>query len=143
MKLPHTYSARTSGGPAGPATIAVDGVGELSSATTPDVGGTGDGWSPGHLLLAALEGCFLFTFQAIARNSKLAFLKLEVTGEGTVDRQDGVTRFVSITLRPRLTLPTGADAARAFRILEKSERGCLVANSLKTSVVLEPEIVTA
>jgi uncharacterized OsmC-like protein len=122
--------------------VIVEGVGELCSETTPDVGGTGDGWSPGHLLLAAVEGCFLFTFRVIAKNSKLDYVRLEVTTEGTVDREDGMIRFTSITLRPRLTLSAGADSARAVRILEKSERGCLVANSLKTPVTLEPEIVT-
>lgn len=143
MKVPHMYSARITGGPEGDATVTVDGVGELHSATTSEMGGSGDGWSPGHLLLAAVEGCFLFTFHAIAQNSKLDFVKLEVSGQGTVDREDGTTCFVSITLRPRLTLPAGSDAARALRILEKSERGCLVANSLKTPITLEPEIVTA
>jgi uncharacterized OsmC-like protein len=122
--------------------VIVDGVGELRSETTPDVGGTGDGWSPGHLLLAAVEGCFLFTFRVIAKNSKLDYVKLEVTTEGTVDREEGTTRFISIRLRPRLTLSAGADSARALRILEKSERGCLVANSVKTHITLEPEIVT-
>ena len=142
MKLPHTYAARITAGPEGHATVMVDGVGELRSETTADVDGPGDGWSPGHLLLAAVEGCFLFTFRTIAKNSKLDYVRLEVTAEGTVDREDGMARFIAITLRPRLTLTAGVDSTRALRILEKSERGCLVANSLKTPITLEPEIVT-
>jgi uncharacterized OsmC-like protein len=143
MKLPHKYSSRIISSPDHYATITVDGVGELRSATPVDFDGPGDAWSPGDLLLAAVEGCFLFTFRAIAKASKLDFVMLEIAAEGVVDRHEGTTRFTAIVLRPRLTLPVGVDATRALRILEKSERGCLVANSLATPITLEPTIVTA
>jgi uncharacterized OsmC-like protein len=60
-----------------------------------------------------------------------------------VDRKEGATRFTEIVLRPRLTLPAGADRDRAMRVLEKSEKACLVSASLSTPVRLEPEIVFA
>ena len=91
--------------------------------------------------MAAVEACFLFTFRAVAQASKLEFTALEVAGEGTVDRKDGATRFTQIVLHPRLTLPAGADHARALRIIEKSEKACLISASLSTPVRLEPEIV--
>jgi len=62
--------------------------------------------------------------------------------DGTVDRQNGTTRFTEIVLRPRLTLPPGEDPRRAVRVLEKSERACLVSASLATPIRLEPEIAT-
>ena len=140
--LPHVYTARLSGGPDDYATVAASGVPELRTAAPADFDGPGDAWSPEQFLMAAVETCFLFTFRAVAQASKLEFTALEVSGEGTVDRKDGATRFTQIVLRPRLTLPAGANRERAMRVLEKSERACLVSASLSTPVRLEPEIVS-
>jgi peroxiredoxin-like protein len=141
--LPHRYDVRLSGGPANYATVSVAGVPELRSAPPLDFDGPGDAWSPEHLLLAAVETCFLFTFRVVAQASKLPFASLDVNAEGVVDRQDSVTRFTEIVLRPRLVLAPGADADRARRALEKSEKACLVTASLSTPVRLEPTIVAA
>jgi peroxiredoxin-like protein len=138
--LPHHYEVRLAGGPGGHATVSIDGAPDLRTAPPHDWGGPGDAWSPEHLLLAAVETCFLFTLRAIAQASKLEFTSLAVTGTGTVDRQDGVTRFTEIVLRPRLTLTPGADQGRALRIMEKAEQTCLVSASLATPIRLEPTI---
>jgi peroxiredoxin-like protein len=140
--LPHIYQAQLSGGPEGYAVISVAGIPELRTAPPADFGGPGDAWSPEDLLMAAVESCFLFTLRAVARASKLEFESLELSGEGTLDRKDGATRFTEIVLRPRLKLPAGADRDKAMRVLEKSEKACLVTASLSTPVRLEPEIVS-
>ncbi len=139
--LPHVYEVAMSGGPTGYATLSTGGVPVLPSAPPKDFDGPGDAWSPEHLLLAAVETCFMFTFRAIAQASKLEFLSLEVGGSGTVDRQDGATRFTEIILRAQLRLPEGADPERAKRMLEKGEKTCLVNASLSVPISLEAEIV--
>ncbi len=139
--LPHHYDVTLSGGSVGYAALAAPGVPELKSAPPLDFDGPGDAWSPEHLLLAAVASCFLFTLRAVAKASKIDFVSLEVSAAGTVDRQDGVTQFTEIVLRPRLTLPPGADRSRALHILERSEKSCLVSASLSTPVRLEPELV--
>ena len=141
--LPHTYKAQLSGGPEGYAVVSVAGIPELRTAAPADFDGPGDAWSPEHLLMAAVETCFIFTLQAVARASKLPFTSLELSGEGTVDRKDGAPRFTEIVLRPRLTLPAGGDRDKAMRVLEKSEKACLVSASLSTPIRLEPEILSA
>jgi peroxiredoxin-like protein len=113
----------------------------VRSAPPPDFDGPGDAWSPEHLLLASVETCLLFTLRAVAAASKVQFLSLELSGEGTVDRSDGVTRFTEIVLRPRLRVSAGTDEGRARRVLEKSEKACLVSASISTPIRLEPEIV--
>jgi peroxiredoxin-like protein len=140
--LPHHYQARLTGGPTGYATMSVAGVPDLRSAPPADFDGPGDAWSPEHLVLAAVQTCFLFTLRAVARASRIEFQALELSAEGTVDRQDGGLRFTEIVLRPRLTLVPGADRDRALRVMEKSEKTCLVSASLATAIRLEPEIVS-
>lgn len=139
--LPHRYEVRIAGGPEGYATLESTGVPDLRTAPPLDFDGPGDAWSPEQLLLAAVEACFLLTFRAVAASSQVEFTALAVEGEGTVDRRDGRMRFIEIVLRPRLTLPRGADRVRVQRALEKAERTCLVSASLDAPVRLEPEIV--
>lgn len=140
--LPHHYHVRLTGSPAVYATASAEGLPDLRSAPPLDFDGPGDAWSPEHLLLAAVETCFLFTLQAVARASNLPFTSLQLSAEGTVDRKDGSMRFTEIVLRPRLTVPPGVDPDRARRVMEKSEKTCLVSTSLSTPIRLEPEVVT-
>ena len=139
--LPHMYEVALSSGPHGYATLLTVGVPPLRSAPPKDFDGPGDAWSPEHLLLAAVETCFMFTFRAVAQASKFEFLSLELSGSGTVDRKDGATRFTEIVLRPRLRLPKGANPERAKRMLEKGEKTCLVTASLSVPLRLEAELV--
>jgi peroxiredoxin-like protein len=138
--LPHLYSARIAGGPAGYATLSSSGVPDLRTAAPLDFDGPGDAWSPEQLLLAAVESCFLLTFRSVAQASRLEFVSISVEAEGVVDRVNGVTRFTEIVLRPRMAMPAGTDRVRVQRVLEKAERACLVSSSLDTRIRLEPEI---
>lgn len=138
--LPHHYAVHLTGAAAGYALLSIPGIPDLSVAAPADYDGPGDAWSPEHLLLGAVQACFLLTLRAIARASKVDFLSLELDATGTVDRENGITRFTEIVLRPRLKVPAGADRERALRILEKSEKHCLVSASLSTPIRLEPEI---
>jgi peroxiredoxin-like protein len=139
--LPHVYRAQLSAGPEGYVPVSVSGLPDLRTAAPADFDGPGDAWSPEHLLMAAVETCFLFTLRAVARASKVEWKTLELFGEGTLDRKDGVTRFTEIVLRPRLTVPAGTDKERAMRVLDRSEKGCLISASLSTPVRLEAEII--
>jgi peroxiredoxin-like protein len=139
--LPHRYETRLSGGPADYATLSADGVADLRCAPPADFDGPGDAWSPELMLMAAVESCFLFTLRAVAKASKVEFKSLELGGTGVVDRQAGATRFTEIVLRPRVVVPAGADREQMLRVLEKSERACLVSASLSTPVRLEPEVI--
>jgi organic hydroperoxide reductase OsmC/OhrA len=97
-------------------------------------------WSPETLLVAAAVDCFVLTFRAIAAASKLPWERLSCSGEGTLDRVDGVTRFTALALQARLTLPAGGDADKAKRLLEKAERACLVTNSLALQPTLTCDV---
>jgi len=139
--LPHVYDVHLAGGPTGYAHLSLPGVPELRAAPPRDFDGPGDAWGPEHLLLAAVEACFLFTLRAVAQASRVEFTALELSASGTVDRAGGGLRFTEIVLRPRLTLGPDADRDRAVRVLEKAEKTCLVSASLATPIRLEPEIV--
>lgn len=138
--LPHRYDVSLTGTPLGYAQVSTAGVPELRVAPPQAFDGPGDAWSPEHLLLASVQACFLFTLRAVARMSKLEFEALELDAVGTVDRQNGTTRFTEIVLRPTLTVHAGTDPERAIQVLRKSEKACLVSASLSTPIRLEAAI---
>lgn len=97
-------------------------------------------WSPEHLLVAAVNSCLMTTFLAIAENSKFEFINFESKADGKLEKIDGKLMISEITLRPVLTLSKKADGETALRILQKSEAACLISNSIKSTIVFEPEI---
>jgi peroxiredoxin-like protein len=141
--FPHCYDAQLIGGPSGYGEVTTGGVPPLRSAPPAQFGGPGDAWSPEHLLLAAVETCFLFTLRAVARASGVEFSTVAVSADGTVDRIDGVTRFTNIVLHVRAEIPAASDEARMRQVIDKSEHACLVSASLSTPVRLDVEIHAA
>jgi organic hydroperoxide reductase OsmC/OhrA len=138
--FPHAYSSRLTGGPADHAELSAPGCPVLRAAPPVQFDGPGGAWSPEQLLLAAVASCFLFTLRAVARVSKVEFVDLELETTGTVDRLDRITRFTNIELRAVLTIPSGADQARAMTLLEKAKSACLVSASLAVPVRLVTEV---
>ncbi len=50
-------------------------------------------------------------------------------------------RITRITLRPQIVVREDVDEARVRHLVEVAHRECFIANSLKTGVVVEPEVV--
>jgi peroxiredoxin-like protein len=97
-------------------------------------------WSPEHLLTAAVNSCFMTTFLAISENSKLCFEKFSCTAKGKLEQIDGKYLMTEVLLQPHLVLSNMADVEKGNRILFKSEAACLISNSIKAKVNLEPVI---
>ncbi len=138
--LPHRYAVVASGGAEGEVALAGDRLPALASAAPAEFGGPGDRWSPETLLIAAVADCFLLTFRAIARASKLSFVSLRCEVEGTLDRVERVTQFTAFLVRASLRVPPGANEEQAHRLLERAEQSCLITNSLKGPSRLEATV---
>ena len=141
--LPHHYHVNANAEAQGNIALKTDKLPQLISAPPAEFGGPGDQWSPEHLLVASVADCFMLTFRAIARASKLEWSNLESSATGVLDRVDRVTCFTGFTVKATLTLPAGSDSSKAQRLLEKAEGACLITNSLTAEVHLETEIIVA
>ena len=118
------------------------GLPELSVATPPEFpGGHAGIWSPEHLFVAAAEVCLMTTFLAVAENSKLEFVEYRSDAEGLLEKTDHGFMITRNLIRPRVTLRDAAAREKALRIVEKAEQHCLISNSMKTAVSIEPEII--
>jgi organic hydroperoxide reductase OsmC/OhrA len=141
--FPHRYLVRVGIKPEGEVSLDSDGLAQIRSLPPPEWGGPGGYWSPETLLLAALGDCTMMTFRAIAKASRFEWREISAEVDGKLDRIDGNSRFTEIVLRVRLVVPAGADAARAKQLLDKSEKGCPISNSLSATKRIEADIVEA
>jgi organic hydroperoxide reductase OsmC/OhrA len=141
--FPHRYLVRVGIRPEGEVSLDSDGLAQIRSLPPPEWGGPGGYWSPETLLLAALGDCTMMTFRAIAKASRFEWREISAEVDGKLDRIDGNSRFTEVVLRVRLVVPAGADAARAKQLLDKSEKGCPISNSLSATKRIEADIVEA
>lgn len=78
------------------------------------------------------------TFLSVAENSKLEFSAMECNSVGILDKVDGKYQITEITLFPTVTILDELQKEKAIRVMEMSEKACLVSNSIKSSVNLQP-----
>ena len=138
---PHLYQVRAAARPEGDVALDADRLPTLATIAPAEFDGPGDRWSPETLLCGAVADCFLLSFRAVARASKLEWNALDCHVEGTLDRVEGKTRFTRLHVKATLRVPAGTDEARAVKLLEKAEQVCLISNSLLAERHLEPTVL--
>jgi organic hydroperoxide reductase OsmC/OhrA len=107
----------------------------------PEFNGREGTWSPEHLFVASVNGCFMLTFLAIAENSKLPLFSYSSSARGKLEKvQGGGYQITEITIKPTVVIASAEDLARMPRILEKAKENCFVTNSIKSVVQLEPQV---
>ena len=140
QKFPHHYTAQATGQSTGTVITGSGSLPALQIAAPKEFDGPGDQWSPEELLIASIADCLVLTFRAIAGASKLDWLQLSCEAKGILDRVDKVTRFTEIFIKATLELPPASDEEKALRLLEKSEKNCLITNSLTSQIHFEAHI---
>ncbi len=138
--LPHDYTATASSTAESLVTASVEGQPDLTLAPPSGFGGPGDIHSPEDLQVAAVASCFILSFKAIARASKLEWESLQVSVSGTLDQVERAIQFTGFTTHARLTLPAESSRDKAERLLEKAEQSCFITNSLRAASALEIEL---
>jgi organic hydroperoxide reductase OsmC/OhrA len=124
--------------------LSVVGLPSLEVATPPEFGGLEGYWSPEQYLVAAVNACVMTTFLAIAQLSKLEYESYQAQATGKLEKPEGQGYQVTeIIIRPTLVITHNKDLERAARLLEKAEKQCLISNSIKAAVRLEPQILVA
>jgi len=142
MNLPHSFTANATATPTGSVPVSVKNLPTIQSAPPVEFGGPGDQWSPEDLLVAAVADCFVLSFRAIAAASKFEWGTISCSVTGKLDKVERAIQFTHLDITARLTIPTGVDAERAKKLLEKSEMACFISNSLKATKQLITEIET-
>jgi peroxiredoxin-like protein len=137
--FPHTYTATAS---LKKDTVHLESpdLSSFESGAPAEFGGPGNLWSPETLLAAAVADCFILSYKAIANASKFSYLTLTCHVDAILDRQDRVTRFTELVIKPVLTIDDGDQREKAEKLLGKAEATCLITNSLTADVTFLPEV---
>lgn len=138
---PHHYRAEAGAEQTGIIQLTTDSAPALETAAPPEFDGPPGYWSPETLLVGSIADCYILTFRAVARASKLQWEHLAVDVEGVLDRVEGVTRFVRFTIKPRLRVGGGDSESLARTVLDKAKRSCLITSSLSAECTVEPTIL--
>jgi organic hydroperoxide reductase OsmC/OhrA len=125
-------------------TLTAESLPDIKVATPPEFPkGVPGIWSPEHLFVSSVAICLMTTFVAIAENSSLAFNSFKCGATGKLEKVDGNIMISEIELKPEIIIPEEKYIEKAGRIIEKSEKMCLISNSVKTKIFLSPDIKTS
>lgn len=92
-------------------------------------------WTPEDLLIAAIESSLLMTFAAIVDRKDLRVDAYYSESVGEV--HDRITRVI---VRPTIVVADEATIDPALGAIQEAQRDCIVANSLRTTLIVEPDI---
>ena len=144
MDTVHTYRIRAKSTTLRSGEVASPTVpGSIDFSAPPEFLGRSGVWTPEDFFVAAVVTCYVSTFSSMADLSKFNFVSLDVEAEGRLERVEGAWKFVQVILRPSLQIAREGDRERAGRLLEKAEKGCLVARSITAQTILEPAVTVA
>ncbi len=121
---------------------------EMEVSAPPDAHGHSGVLTPEDAFVAAVNTCVTMMFIWSAERFKLKLVSFECRAEGTkLIELDRTETFSQVTLRPRIVVRTDAAGRegtlkRLQRALDSAVKYSLVANSIKSKLVLEPEIET-
>ena len=142
MDLVHYYETTIKWDEGRIGTLSSETLNSFKVATPPDFPkGVPNTWSPEHLYVASINTCLMTTFLAIAENSKLEFISFSSESKGKLEKVDGRFMISEVELMPEIKVKNERDKERAGRIIVKAEEHCLISNSVKTKIVLSPNII--
>ncbi len=114
---------------------------EMDFSAPPDAHGHAGVMTPEDAFVAAANTCVMMMFLWACERFKIPLVSYECFAEGTkVIELDRTELFTKIVLRPKIRVKD-CDEARVRRALQSAQKYSLVANSVKSEVIVEPDIV--
>jgi len=112
----------------------------IEVSTPPEFKGRPGLWTPEVLLISSVNICVMTTFLYYAEKKEFKFLNYESSVKGLLERIENEFLFSTIEVKPQILVASEDDIEKAGSLLELSEKNCFVSNSLKSKVILKPEI---
>lgn len=121
----------------------IEGKPELLGSAARVFHGDRDRWNPEELLVAALAECHMLSYLHVAARNGIVVVGYEDAATGVMRQEGDGGRFTSVTLRPRVTIAAGSDAALAGSLHAEANALCFIASSVAFPVDHEPETIVA
>ncbi|MCC7209342.1 MAG: OsmC family protein [Anaerolineae bacterium] len=119
---------------------------EMDFSAPPDAQGHAGVFTPEDAFVAAVNTCVMMMFIWAAERFKLELVSYECRAEGNkLIELDRTEVFTQVCLKPVVRIAAGEVAsavveARARRALQSAQKYSLVANSVKSEIVIDPTI---
>ena len=121
--------------------VKVAGKPALPLSSDPKFRGDATRHNPEELLVAALSSCHMLWYLHLAAEHGVVVTGYEDRAEGVMlEGADGAGAFERVTLRPRVHLAPGADAALALGLHAEAHAKCFIARSVNFPVSCEASI---
>jgi organic hydroperoxide reductase OsmC/OhrA len=120
---------------------------EMKFSAPPDAHGHPGVLTPEDAFVASANTCIMMMFIWATERFKLKLLSYECRSEGTkLIELDRTEIFTRLRFQPRIRIsaagePRATIEARVKRALQAAQKYSLVANSVKSEIVMEPELV--
>jgi organic hydroperoxide reductase OsmC/OhrA len=116
-----------------------DGAVLLKASAAPAFKGDGKGVDPEEAFVASLSSCHMLSFLAICARKRLVVDHYDDDAEGHLEKGEKGRFWMSrVTLRPRVRFAGTVDKAALTEIHHLAHELCFIANSVTTSVAVEP-----
>ena len=118
-----------------------DAAGTICVATPSVFGGEGRDWSPEHLLLGAVNGCFMSTYLVFAKKFKFDVSRFECNVTGKIQLVEGKYQFTQIDVFSKVFVAEESLKEKADLALQKTRQYCLISNSIKAEITYHGEVI--
>lgn len=142
LPLPHHYHANAKSR-GNYVEVASEGLPNIETSAPPDFGGPEDFWSPETLFVGTIADCFILTFKAIARATKLDWVDVKCDVDGTLDKLGKGMEFTHFKITGKVILGPDQSEETALKLLKNAEASCLITRSLKAEVTFEGAVVSS
>lgn len=96
--------------------------------------------TPEELFVASENACFLMTLIFYTEKIRVRLLSYNCEAVGYLEQGERSLFFSKIVLRPKISVRSEEDLTKVKKALELAKRRCFVGNSIKSKIVVEPEI---
>ncbi|CAG0970946.1 hypothetical protein ANRL2_01632 [Anaerolineae bacterium] len=119
---------------------------EMTFSAPPDAQGHAGVFTPEDAFVAAANTCIMMMFLWAAERFKLKLISYDCRAEGTkLVELDRTELFTHLRFWPKIVIAAGAEdrsvvEGRTRRALQSAQKYSLVANSVKSQIIIEPTI---
>jgi organic hydroperoxide reductase OsmC/OhrA len=94
--------------------------------------------NPEQLLVMAASSCQMLWFLHLAAKARVDVVAYEDDAVALMPEDEEPVRITEITLRPRISVAGDASEERVRKLVETAHEYCFIANSLNSSMKIEP-----
>lgn len=116
----------------------------IHGSSDPAFRGEAQRYSPEELLVASLSSCHMLWVLHLCADAGIVVTDYSDNASGMLrEHRDGSGEFVSVTLRPRLTITDASRVDDARALHARAHELCFIARSMKFPVTHEPVVSAA